>query len=106
MIWEVCPDCGVKEGELHLEGCDQERCAVCGVQVLAWGRCDENILEPFFSHSCWCCPRCGKICPRMKMVDDKEWKFICGGTYNKEDLLCPECMDFVAQKRREHGQSN
>jgi ribA/ribD-fused uncharacterized protein len=31
----TCGDCGAKEGELHLENCDLERCPVCHRQLLS-----------------------------------------------------------------------
>jgi hypothetical protein len=30
-----CPDCGVKRGEFHLQGCDQETCPKCQGQLIA-----------------------------------------------------------------------
>lgn len=105
-----CGDCGVEEGELHLEGCDQEICSKCKGQVLIelieGNRCKNTIPEPYFE-SVFCCKRCGKIMPALKMVSNEEWKFICGGTYPLDCILCIRCMDFIKKKREEkNGKEN
>lgn len=33
----TCGDCGVKEGQIHADGCDMERCAFCGHQRITCG---------------------------------------------------------------------
>ena len=38
----VCGYCGVKEGQLHLPGCDDERCPFCGHQL---NSCDCDAYE-------------------------------------------------------------
>ena len=40
-LGEHCPDCAVKKGELHQNGCDRERCPVCGLQLLSCGHGEE-----------------------------------------------------------------
>lgn len=34
---ERCSDCGAIPGEYHLEGCDCERCPICGNQLITCG---------------------------------------------------------------------
>ncbi len=36
---QPCHDCGVSKGELHVFGCDAERCPSCGGQVI-YCECD------------------------------------------------------------------
>ena len=32
---KLCHDCGVEEGQLHILGCDNERCPFCGNQLIS-----------------------------------------------------------------------
>ena len=94
-----CGDCAIQEGQSHEEGCDQELCSKCGRQVLAWGKCRGAEPEPFF-YKGFSCVRCGNFMPDLVMVSDEKWKFIRGGTYDKKDVLCKPCMDFIKEERR------
>lgn len=39
-----CGDCGAKHGYYHHDGCDCERCPVCGSQLLSCG-CDLRVAN-------------------------------------------------------------
>ena len=39
----VCGDCGVREGELHVLGCDMEDCPFCGQQLITCDCCYERL---------------------------------------------------------------
>lgn len=97
---DFCGDCGCKEGEIHEENCDMEICQTCGGQyfICDCPRLENEEREPFFERV-FCCKRCGLTMPELKMISNKEWKLICGSTYNEKDILCIECMNFIKDRR-------
>ena len=46
-ITRPCHDCGVRRGELHLEGCDMETCPRCGHQYICCD-CEREYEEDDF----------------------------------------------------------
>jgi hypothetical protein len=116
----ICHDCGVMEGQLHLPGCDMERCPFCGHQLISCGRVYEQLgidCSPgtwAYSHGLtdgqsreWerllrakglvpfimypnLCVKCGTLWPEMFSVPDEEWEHYVEPRMRKE-MLCEAC---------------
>ena len=98
---ETCHDCDVDEGQLHLPGCDMERCPFCGGQLISCGRVrNEHELEtklereakqrvPFVLYPNLCA-RCGVLWPEMFKVPDAEWEHYVEPRMRRE-MLCEAC---------------
>jgi hypothetical protein len=101
-----CHDCNCKEGELHKENCDWERCPRCDRQLLScpnhdWNDLSDEEREPFFAEKPIRCERCDKLMKEFpSMISDELWKKICGVTYDKKGILCQKCIDYVIKIRR------
>ena len=94
---EICHDCDVEEGQLHLPGCDMERCPICGGQLISCG-CVRNELEtkqriPFILYPNLCA-RCGVLWPEMFKVPDEEWEHYVEPAMRKK-LLCQACYSQI-----------
>jgi hypothetical protein len=109
----ICSDCGVREGELHKENCDMERCPKCKGQLLL---CDCNFQgtsndgkflliegKPFkrepYILAPNICLKCGEVNPELFMVSKEEWKEVCGITFEFDSILCKSCFEFIKKLR-------
>jgi hypothetical protein len=92
---DVCHDCGVKEVQLHLPGCDMERCPVCGGQLISCGcELNEHELEmkgriPYIMYPNLCA-KCGVLWPEMFNVPNEEWELYVEPAMRKK-MLCRSC---------------
>jgi hypothetical protein len=117
---KTCGDCGTKEGQLHILGCDMERCPFCGNQLIS---CQCGYKKPgidvspgswAYSHGLteaqqedWekllsdkgripfilypnLCAKCGTLWPEMFVVPDAEWKHYIEPQMRRE-MLCEAC---------------
>ena len=121
---QFCHDCGVKEGELHIHGCDMEICPFCGGQETSCDCC-YAYLEIDCSPGTWAyqngltweqediwnmkleekgrwpyicypnfCARCGERSPEMFHVEDAEWERVVQHT-ERDKILCWSCFCFI-----------
>jgi hypothetical protein len=95
---EICGDCGVKEGQLHIPGCDMECCASCGGQSI-WCECPSSTSTkervPFILYPNLCA-KCGTLWPEMFMVPDEEWeRYIAPRMRGK--MLCEACYTQIKE---------
>jgi hypothetical protein len=116
----TCGDCGTKEGQLHILGCDMERCPFCGNQLISC-QCGYKKLGIDVSPGSWAyshglteaqqedwekllshkgripfilypnlCAKCGTLWPEMFVVLDAEWKHYIEPQMRRE-MLCEAC---------------
>ena len=108
----TCHDCGAKEGQLHILGCDMERCPFCGGQLFGMGLCecvyerleklgidvsDKGCIDKFLSDKRrlfirypLLCAKCGTLWPEMFCVSDAEWKHYVEPQMQCQ-MLCKAC---------------
>jgi hypothetical protein len=101
----TCHDCGAKEGQLHVLGCDMESCPFCGHQLLCCIHgmgCDEALKEdwekskkriPFILYPNLCA-KCGVLWPEMFSVPDAEWKRYVEPRM-RDKMLCEACYAHI-----------
>ncbi len=95
----TCHDCGAKEGEIHMWGCDMEECPFCGGQLISCD-CSANLTKldkkriPYIVLPNYC-RRCLKSFPDMFMVPDKEWAKMPISL--KHEMLCKKCYNKISK---------
>lgn len=92
--WD-CHDCLVKEGKLHLMGCDMENCSNCNGHLISCGCKQEELKKseriPYILIPNLC-GLCGEQWPDMFNVSNEEWeKYIIPELQDK--MLCKECFE-------------
>src|SRR6516165_12166048 len=95
---EICGDCGVKEGQLHIPGCDMECCASCAGQLIGC-ECPSSTSTkervPFILYPNLCA-KCGTLWPEIFMVPDEEWeRYIEPRMRGK--MLCEACYTQIKE---------
>jgi len=93
-----CHDCDVEEGQLHILGCDMERCPMCLGQLISCD-CPSDLKEMLRDGDRipWVqipvlCALCGEVFPEFFNVPDEEWKkHVIPPLQNK--VLCRSCFE-------------
>lgn len=121
MAKEICHDCGVLEGGIHVFGCDMENCPFCGRQLISCDCCykklgiDISVGTWAYKHGLtnsqlkeWMsilsvkgripyvqprliCARCGKLWPKFFKVPDYQWRKYIVPELRRE-VLCWHCF--------------
>lgn len=90
----TCPDCGVEEGRLHEEGCDQERCTRCLRQRISCDCPNHYIQEriPFVYVPVFC-NFCGnKMSFPFWMTTIQEWQLYVPMNL-LDSIICESCFN-------------
>jgi hypothetical protein len=95
--------CGALEGELHVPGCDFERCPGCGGQLFSCD-CEDPVERVPFFHFPNICHRCAKVYPGIFMVPDREWRRVVPRGHWR-DVICWDCYEFMRSKMKVDGVS-
>jgi len=97
----TCPDCGVSEGQIHIQGCETELCPFCGGQMIScdcvyeWQDLNPKDRVPYI-HYPVVCAKCGKVDPVLFMVSDEEWEHYI--QINMRDaVICRPCYKHIKQ---------
>lgn len=93
----TCPECKVKEGELHVRGCEFDRCPECGGFLEMFERfgtgCDHKINDDKrhpYVHFPYICRRCGEKYPEMFWTNTRIWKRYMP-MHSWDEMICPKC---------------
>jgi hypothetical protein len=84
-----CKFCGIDEGRLHT--------SICKLSLKRG--------LPFLSRVSFC-NRCGKKNPKFFIVPDEEWEETIKYYYNKTDILCEECYNYVKKVKDKYRQNS
>ncbi len=95
----TCGDCGAKEGSLHRDGCDMEKCVICGEQLITCGCSLDDYAKvdyrrvPYIEYPN-ICAKCGKLWPNLFGVSTEEWNHYVEPDM-RDKILCMDCYTTI-----------